>query len=180
MSMYSLVFGSNPRGPLVLATLGLTPSDVGRYRDAFVAKGEIAVYTRNGGGNRSCVCEDDPKYGNARCKHHTSESEEDEYTTSGLITPTGKRVMVTWYHCEAPNSPECGCYGCAISHRLPKHPCYLRDRDDDFDSTYATIYFRFPEEHAEDLAKLDSGEPFEPSKRWLDAIDALKAKGGGA
>lgn len=117
--MYNLVFGSNPAGHAILAMLGLSPGDVGRYRDAFLSKGEIAVYTRNGGGNR--------------------EDHEE------------------------------------VFEKLRAHPCYLRDADDDFDSTYATIYFSFPEEFREDLEKLDTGEVFEPSKRWLDAIEAIGA-----
>lgn len=164
MSLYNIVFGENPLGEALLATLGLKPETVGRYRDCFVSGGEIAVYTRNGGGNRSCVCEYEPKYGTPDCKHHTSQSEEDEYTKSGLIEKTGRREIVTWYHCEEPNSEACGCYGCVISYRLPKHPHYLCDLDDDFDSTYATIYFSFPAEFADELKRLDSGEKFDPSQ----------------
>ena len=50
--MYNMIFGRNPNGPAILRTLDLTPEDCGRFRDCFVANGEIAVYTRNGGGNR--------------------------------------------------------------------------------------------------------------------------------
>ena len=117
MGMYNLIFGQNPASDAILATLGLTRGDTGRFRDCFVADGEIAVYTRNGGNNREGYMPD-----------------------------------------------------------LSGHPCYLRDEDDDFDCTYATIYFSFPTEFAEELRKLDSGEKFEPSKRWLDAIEALKAR----
>jgi len=54
---YSIVFPDphRPRRVAVLLSL-LGPIDVGRIRDAWVEKGEhgpvIAVYTRNGGGNR--------------------------------------------------------------------------------------------------------------------------------
>jgi hypothetical protein len=118
MSMYNMMFGQNPASSAILATLGLTQGDVGRFRDCFIANGEIAVYTRNGGGNR------------------------EDY----------QEVFDT----------------------LSKHPCYLRDEDDDYDSTYATIYFKFPEEFAEELRRLNIEEKFEPSKRWIDAIEALK------
>lgn len=119
MSMYGLVFGQNPASEVILATLGIKKEDTGRFRDCFIANGEIAIYTRNGGGNRG------------------------EY--QGVID------------------------------ELAKHPCYLRDEDDDFDCTYATIYFKFPDEYAEELKKLDSGEKFDPSARWLAAIEAIKA-----
>jgi len=121
MGMYNLIFGQNPISDAVLATLNLTRHDVGRFRDCFVTRGEIAVYTRNGGGNR------------------------EDYQD--------------------------------VFDKLAQHPCYLRDQDDDFDCTYATIYFSFPEEFAEELKKLDTGEKFDPSQRWLDALEALKRTG---
>lgn len=57
MNLYNMLFGSNPAGPLVLATLDLTPDEVGRYRDCYVGRDDageyrIVVHTRNGGGNR--------------------------------------------------------------------------------------------------------------------------------
>lgn len=121
MSLYNMVFGQNQASGAILATLGLTKDDVGRFRDCFVADGEICIYTRNGGGNR------------------------EEY--QGTIDT------------------------------LAQHPCYLRDADDDYDCTYCTIYFRFPDEFAEELKKLDSGEPFDPSKQWQDAIEAIRNGG---
>ena len=134
--LYNMIFGMNDKADAILATLGLTRADVGRFRDCFVAERQIAVYTRNGGGNR---------------EHWDSyKSEEGE---------------------------NCKCPGCTIQYGLRKHPQYVTDRDDDFDSTYATIYFRFPPELADDLEKLDSGQPFDPSQRWQDAIKALGDKG---
>lgn len=46
MSLYNMMFGSNPAADVILATLGLTKADTGRFRDCFIADGEIAVYTR--------------------------------------------------------------------------------------------------------------------------------------
>jgi hypothetical protein len=182
MGLYNMIFGTNPASRLILATLDLQTKDVGRFRDCFISQGEIAVYTRNGGGNRECWHAQTPKNGSPECKHHTIEEERDIYeeTTVGQVQiMTGKivgRKTETLYVCEAPNTELCACPGCIIQHRLPKHPLYLRDEDDDFDSTYATIYFRFPEEFAEDLKKLDSGVKFEPSKRWLDKFEAMGIK----
>ena len=100
-SLYNTLFGMNPLSDVILATLGLTRGDTGRFRDCFVADGKIAVYTRNGGGNR------------------------EEYQP--------------------------------VIDALAEHPCYLFDQDDDFDSTYATIYFSFPEQYAEILKEFDTG-----------------------
>ena len=87
-----------------LARLGLTASDFGRYRGARITEnGELAVQTRNGGGNREC-----------------------------------------WSGSFSSYASPCDCPGCIISIRLPQHPCYLRDEDDELDNTYATIYFRDP------------------------------------
>ena len=88
--MCNILHGRNHHAGVILAMLGLNESDFGRFRDAHVAEGEIAVYTRCGGGNR--------------------EDYEEMFES------------------------------------LSQHPRYLRDKDDDFDSTYATIYFSVPAE----------------------------------
>ena len=90
-----------------------------------------------------------------------------------LITPTGKFAEEKVHICEFPNSADCTCAGCIINYRLPKHPNYLRDQDDDFDSTYATIYFSIPPEMKELASKLESGE-FKPVERWHTALEGLK------
>lgn len=135
MSMYNMIFGENQYADVILATLGLTRASVGRFRNCYVSEGKIAVYTRNGGGNRQCW--------------DTTPNEHD--------------------------SEKCSCPGCIITHRLPKHPNYLEDNDDLFDSTYATIYFSIPEEFA-DLKLIDIGK-WDPSNEWLVYLDRLKKVG---
>jgi len=69
VSLYDLVLGDGgqrARGMVLLTFLG-NPT-VGRFRDAWVEKGDggepvIVVYTRNGGGNRECMCDDHPEGG---------------------------------------------------------------------------------------------------------------------
>ena len=191
--MYGLMFGENPASEFLLALLDLTKDDVGRFRDAYVEKDgeEIAVYTRNGGGNRECWHVDSPEWGISSCKHEAREEETDEIVT---LTPeeieakgykpinvfvggkrqakTGKRIMKTCYTCLEPASAECGCTGCVIGYRLPAHPLYLRDEDDEFDSTYATIYFRTPEQAVALLKDLVAQE--KPNEAWLRTIRELK------
>lgn len=115
--LYNVMFGMNPLADAILTTLGLRREDCGRFRDCFITEGKIAVYTRNGGGNREGYMPD-----------------------------------------------------------FSQHKNYLSDKDDDFDNTYATIYFSFPEEFAEQLKLIDTGAKFEPSKMWLDAIERLRRK----
>ena len=130
MSLYNLMFGESPNADALLALIGLTPGDVGRYRDCYLTKdGRIAVYTRNGGGNREC-----------------------------------------WGSDEDP----CNCPGCVIEERLPKHPLYLSDEDDEFDCTYATIYFRLPESADRDALAAIQPE-IARNDAWLSAIAALES-----
>lgn len=53
---------------------------------------------------------------------------------------------------------ECLCTACIINHHLPKHPNYLRDWDDDFDSTYAYVAFSVPKEYQDIVKGLSTGE----------------------
>jgi len=137
MGLYNLVFGRNSDGPALLAMLGLTETDVGRFRDAFVAEGKIVIYTRNGGGNR---------------EHYS------------------------WGDEPVEEGPECGCTGCVMTYRIPKLKYYSHDRDDEFDCTYASVFFDFPPEYAEGLRAIDSGEPWDPDARWRALIESIQKK----
>jgi len=57
--------------------------------------------------------------------------------------------------------------------RMREHPLYLRDRDDDFDCTYATIFFSIPEKYEKMLALFDMGE-FDPNKMWTDKLEKIE------
>jgi hypothetical protein len=55
------------------------------------------------------------------------------------------------------------------------HPNFIGDKDDDYDNTYAEIYFSFPEEHKSFLTTLiEEGRP-SMKERWMKAIDDLKS-----
>src|SRR5262245_47810449 len=118
MGFYNIIFGVNPNAGVLLGALGLTREAVGRFRDAWVTENgqEIAIYTRNGGGNREQYMPD-----------------------------------------------------------FSAHPLYLRDADDAFDSTYATILFRVPEAFAE--AARSMAQARNPDKEWPAMIEALKTPG---
>lgn len=125
MSLYNMLFGSNPAGAMILQTLGLTPGDVGRYRDCYVEKSpggqyRIVVHTRNGGGNR------------------------DDYQD--------------------------------VFDELSRHPLYRGDEDDDFDCTYADIYFSLPDEYGDELRALADRQEFvKPSEKWAALLEQMKA-----
>ena len=143
MSLYDIVFGDPgrpQRGAALLAVLG--SPDVGRFRDALVEKDAdgnpvIAIYTRNGGGNR---------------EHYDPDTEA---------------------------GPHCSCTGCIAEHQLPAHPLYLVDVDDGFDSTYATFYFKPPDDEGLlQFLREVAGEHVDTSARWLDAIAAVEKATG--
>jgi len=64
MSLYNMLFGRNPNSAFLRAVLNMTEGDFGRFRDVWVTEGtetdgpRILVYTRLGGGNRECYCDD--------------------------------------------------------------------------------------------------------------------------
>lgn len=75
---------------------------------------------------------------------------------------------------DQPPGPDCLCPGCRAQ-LLARHEHYLYDRDDDFDSTYATYYFRFPPMFAEGLTALDTGDIWNPDERWQAMLEALES-----
>lgn len=55
MSLYNMINGFNPACVLIMPMLGRKQDEYPRFRDCFVTEdGNIAIYTRVGGGNRNC------------------------------------------------------------------------------------------------------------------------------
>ena len=59
------------------------------------------------------------------------------------------------------------------------NPHYLFDRDDDFDNTYATVYFKLPENLRKTLEEIPDWKDtiqkkVDMSENWLKAIDDIK------
>lgn len=118
MSLYNQLFGESSIADTLLFTLGLTREDCGRFRDCFIFKDNIVIYTRNGGGNR------------------------DEYQY--------------------------------VFDEFAEHPNYISDEDDDFDCTYARIYFSFPEKFKKELEDLAAMNPSEdPTTKWENLLKKL-------
>jgi len=143
MSMYGMLFGESSHADVLLAMLGLGKADFYRFRNCHLTdKRQIAVYTRGGGGNRQCYCDDYAK------------PEERTVDFAGDLHALGcVRLM------QSANR---------------KHPCYEYDEDDDYDNTYATFYFRIPEDV--DRAKLAEIMPeLTGAERWEQFLSALKA-----
>lgn len=151
MSLYNMLFGCNPLTPILLYILDIDQPDgkwkSGRFRDIYLNEDgtKIILFTRNGGGNRSCW---------------RMESGE---------------LSVPCYEIET--KPENLCPGCIITYHLPKHPNYICDYDDEFDSTYAYIEFSVPEKWKELCKQLATGEkPKTVSGKFMDIVREIEGK----
>ena len=59
--------------------------------------------------------------------------------------------------------------------RLRKHPLYLRDADEEYDNTYAMIWFKVPGELREELLAFVKQHPYvSPGERFQKVLDGLR------
>jgi hypothetical protein len=125
MSLYGMLGGENSAAGIAIKCAGLEDKDVGRYRDAYFEIKEnkliVAVYTRNGGGNRTCNRE--------------------------------------YWSDEHDSDSECDCQGCIITNASELFDNFLYDEDDDYDCTYATMYFSILPEYIEEAEQLVKENP---------------------
>ena len=134
---YGMLFGESSASHVLLDMLGLKREDVYRYRNCYLIverPGQIAVYTRGGGGNRECYDDGD-----------------------------------TCRKSEGVHGPKCVV---SVQARLREHPCYVWDIDDDFDCTYATFYFRLPDELRGRLEGVESEQ--DRNAVWVSFLDGLR------
>jgi hypothetical protein len=100
--------------------------------------------------------------------------------------PDGVLRLVVYTRCGGGNRDEyAGTWG-----EIRQHPLYVMDQDDDFDCTYASAFFRFPDELPASLvaelpeelkapgafaAKVREAaqEPVNMGERWQAAVEAL-------
>lgn len=59
MNLYNVLFEINRAATCLLKMAGLDYRKIPRFRDCYVEKGNIVVFTRSGGGNRECFAESD-------------------------------------------------------------------------------------------------------------------------
>lgn len=72
--------------------------------------------------------------------------------------------------CWCDEGSEHACFG-AANDAMTTHPWYVRDVDDDFDSTYADWFFRPTPEIAATLTKTDGT----PAERWQELFAKMQA-----
>ena len=67
------------------------------------------------------------------------------------------------------------CMACRLNAVLNSHPLFSHREDDDFDSTYSTLYFHLPETpEAIAAARNAVPHPIDTDERWLMMLEALK------
>ncbi len=94
------------------------------------------------------------------------------YTRNG----GGNRDHWDFTYAKYKEGEDCPCPGCIVSYKLPKHPNYMKDYDDDFDCTYAYIEFEVPEQFKEIAQSLATGKtPESIHKKFNAYIERLKA-----
>jgi hypothetical protein len=90
----------------------------------------------------------------------------------------GNRGHWDFVYEECDEGPDCPCPGCKMEYVLPEHPNYVRDYDDDFDSTYAYVVFGVPEKYQEFVKALEDGQLPSPGLcvKFQTLIDELKGE----
>lgn len=143
MSMYNLLFGPTAQKIPALPVCGIDPEQVGRFRDVWIERdGDstdtviLALYTRNGGGNREDYAE-----------------------------------QIGYLH---------------------SVPTFVSDRNDDYDSTYATFRFRIRSSDLREEAQPEGQsmpieevwavfreiavDPVDTDERWQEAIASIEGR----
>jgi len=161
--LYNVVFGERDEGATLVGIVNEVQAiDVGRYRDAWVEKHNIAERVR---------------------------SQAERAMRSHGLDPTESEAVAGLAEAEAAIDPD---YLIRIHTRngggnredyiaeiesMRRHPWFVRDVDDDYDRTYADFYFRIPDDID---PKLHEGlvsiaqEPVNMGDRWKAVIEALK------
>lgn len=141
MGLYNALFGKNPNSEVLKSILNLDQEN-GKWRTGRFRD----IYVEKGKDGKNYII---------------------LYTRNG----GGNRDHWDFSYAEHKEGENCPCAGCTIMYHLPKHPNYINDWDDDFDSTYAYIKFSIPEIYKlmEDITK-------KPNQKWNELFDNLKKK----
>lgn len=90
----------------------------------------------------------------------------------GMYPETGEQTIVVYTRNGGGNREE---YQGTIDN-LALHPNYLRDYDDDFDSTYASIEFSVPEKFKQVIAELyNDQDKRTPAEKWQHVLKGLES-----
>ena len=92
-----------------------------------------------------------------------------------VYTRNGGGNREHYFLSECEEGEGCNCTGCIMTYQLPKHPNYICDYDDDFDSTYAYVEFTVPEKYKEIAKLLVTGEkPKTIHEKFMETISEME------
>lgn len=148
MGLYNMFFGNSAeQGDALAKILGFeSRSDLGRFRDCWVEE-------QDGEPVIAFHCRNG--LGNRSCWNEDYAKTDEERDIC--------------------NSAKCDCVGCTQSYRLPAHPLYIRDEDNDFDGTYCTTWFRVPDGVKAELKSVAIERP-DITGNWMALFAALEGK----
>ena len=88
MSMYNMMNGFNPACVFIMPMLGRKQAEWPRFRDCWVTEeGNIAIYTRVGGGNRNCGYGEDQLYEDPNFLNTYDDEYDNTYATYEFKVP---------------------------------------------------------------------------------------------
>ena len=103
------------------------------------------------------------------------------------------RLRTAWIEQDESGNPRLAVYtrnggpNSEYNENIRKHPLYIKDKDDTFDNTYNTSYFKLPDnpnkilwEHGcpkdINVEMMTATEPMDMSKEWQQALEELKER----
>lgn len=156
MSLYNAIFGTNPMAPFLLKMLGIDQP----MKNAPVLPPEADSWH--------------PNYDEKAAQNFIQQAIKRKYYISGRfrdawLNSDGMEIHI--YTRNGGGNREEYWYVFKI---LRSHPQYLRDIDDEFDSTYATIVFRVPDKWLKYTQKIAGGKTKRGDKIWGDFLKDLQ------
>jgi hypothetical protein len=162
MSLYNMLFGQNPAAPILKAALNLdneAPENFNeRFNEASDSWGEFDPYSEKG-------------------KELMKEAKSQGYFPTGRFrdiyfqNEEGSEPKIILYTRNGGGNRD---YYQYIFDLLESHPLYIRDYDDDFDSTYAYIEFRAPESIIKFFDGIKTGKIQNVSEKFEAEIQSMQ------
>jgi hypothetical protein len=162
MSLYNMLFGQNPASPILIASLNLdNQAPEGweeKYQEICDSWGEPDIHSEKGQALMK-ECKELGYYPTGRFRDIYFEYEEGKEPKIVLYTRNGGGNR-DWYQ--------------YVFELLSNHPLYIQDYDDDFDSTYAYIEFKAPENIVKFFEGIKTGKIQNVSEKFQAELKAME------
>lgn len=162
MSLYNSLFGMNPATPILMAALGLDNQSPENWSERFESIcdnwGEPDLYSEEG-------------------QKLLKEAKEMKFYPTGrfrdiyFVNEEGSDPKIVLYTRNGGGNRDFYEY---VFELLSTHPNYIQDYDDDFDSTYAYIEFKAPENVIKFFEGTQNGKLKNVGEKFKDEIEAIQ------